>query len=228
MRVVVLLLTIFVTAASGCTRGLSGSETAFLRQLTGDSVDVSRLRIHPGLPTMSRKSPISKRLTCVSRLYPPQTNPNRRSSSPGMTLWNTVLIRSDWHAKSMVGDWPRQLDLPRALLLTHEALHVWQWQQRAKTGYTPFKAFGEHFASADPYLFDTNTKAEFAAFGYEQQGAIIEEYLCCRLLAPKAERTERLHAMLSRELPLSPLDKPLAQSVRLPWKGVQIDGICDG
>lgn len=228
MRAILLGLTCLLMGLSGCTRPVAPKEAAFLQELTGGQIEVSRMRIHPGLPSLSRKSPPSKRLTCVSRIYPPQTDPNRRAASPGMTLWNTVLIRSDWHAPSMVGDWPRELDLTRALLLSHEALHVWQWQQRALTGYSPFRAFGEHFASADPYLFDTKTKAEFFSFGYEQQGAIIEEYLCCRLLAPKSDRSQRLHAMLSQVLPLSPLEKPLAQSVILPWRGVKLDGICDG
>ena len=222
MRAALLLLLLL----AACSRPLSAPEKSFLHQLTGDAIDVSRIRVVPSLATVTRTTPVPPRITCVSRLFPPDPRKMASGASPAMTLWNTILIRSDWHAPSMAGPWPGVLDLTRALILAHEALHVWQWQQRARTRYTPFRAFGEHFAKADPYLFDPDSTAEFSQFGFEQQGAIFEEYLCCRLLAPKADRTKRLHAMISRELPLSPIGTPLAEQILLPWNGVKIEGIC--
>jgi hypothetical protein len=68
---------------------------------------------------------------------------------------------------------------------------------------------------------------DFSAFGYEQQGAIVEEYLCCAVLAPKGARTQRLHDMLSASMPVAPISALAANEVRVPWKGVQLRGICD-
>jgi hypothetical protein len=145
-----------------------------------------------------------------------------------VTLFNHIFLRDDRFTEDLTGGrYPEILDLDQALLLVHEAVHVWQWQNRKATGYTPIRAGLEHVGSADPYLFDPDTRADFMSFGYEQQGSIVEEYLCCRLLAPRAERTQRLHAMLAGVFPVTPLSTPIARNVRLPWKGVEIEGICD-
>ena len=76
-------------------------------------------------------------------------------------------------------------------------------------------------------VFDPDTDAEFLSFGYEQQGAIVEEYLCCHLLDPDAPRTQRLGQMITAEMPmdrlLAVLDRPL---IRIPWKDAELDGIC--
>jgi hypothetical protein len=219
-----LLILVLLTA---CARPLTPAETAFLATLTGPEVDTTRIRVHPGLVSVTRTVPVQPRVTCQSRLYPPNPNKTARGASPAMTLWNTILVRSDWAAPDLTGGWPETLTLDQAMLLAHEAVHVWQWQNRAETRYTPFRAFREHGRSADPYLFDPDTTAEFDSFGYEQQGAIVEEYLCCRTLAPKAERTRRLHDMLAKVLPVAPLSTPIPERVLLPWKGVKIEGICD-
>ncbi|MCR8724000.1 hypothetical protein [Frigidibacter sp. ROC022] len=220
-------LFLLLTLLAACTRPLAPPEAAFLRNFTGDRLDTSAIRIHPGLVTLTRRFPVQPRLTCQSRLYPPNPNKTALGAAPAMTLWNTIMVRSDWAAKDLTGGVPRQMDLVRAMLLAHEAVHVWQWQHRAETGYTPWRAAREHVTSADPYLFDPDTTADFSSFGYEQQGAIVEEYLCCRVLAPNAERTRRLHEMLAKVFPVSPISTPLAQQVLLPWRGVQIEGICD-
>ena len=87
------------------------------------------------------------------------------------------------------------------------------------TGYFPLKAAFEHVGSPDPYLFDLGTSADFLDYGYEQQGAIMEEYVCCRTLAPQAARTERLHEMLSAVLSADAHRRPLTEWVALPWEG---------
>ena len=113
------------------------------------------------------------------------------------------------------------------MLLARELTHAWQWQNRKVTGYNPLRAAAEHGTRADPYLFDLTSNADFLSFGYEQQGSIIEEYVCCRALAPRARRTRRLHDMISGAMPVSELPQSREADVYLPWKDVQIRGICD-
>ncbi len=79
----------------------------------------------------------------------------------------------------------------------------------------------------DPYLFDFDRDPQFLDFGYEQQGAIVEEYVCCRALDPTGARTIRLHAMIGEVMPLAPLTQSRQHDVRLPWDGVELDGICE-
>ena len=220
------LILILALLLAACGRPLAPPERAFLANLEGATLDTAKVRIHPGLITLTRTGPVPPRDTCQSRLYPPLKRKTYTGAAPATTLWNHIFVRNDWYARDMTGGVPQVLDLPQAMVLAHEVLHTWQWQHRATTGYTPWKAFAEHFGNPDPYLFDPDTKADFNSFGFEQQGAIIEEYLCCRVLAPDAQRTRRLQEMLEKVLPISPLSVPLARNVGLPWRGVQIDGIC--
>ena len=123
--------------------------------------------------------------------------------------------------------WPDRIDLYDAMLFAHESVHAWQWQNRDRTGYTPLKALREHSNSADPYLFDDSTERSFLDYGFEQQGSIVEEYVCCHLLDPDAPRTRRLRDMIAQHMPVDGLedaiDRPL---IRMPWKGATPEGIC--
>ena len=89
-------------------------------------------------------------------------------------------------------------------------------------------AAAEHGVSDDPYLFELDGAPNLLAYGYEQQGAIVEEYVCCRALAPTANRTRRLHDMLNGAFPVSPLprDGRREHDVILPWKDADLRGIC--
>lgn len=214
---------------SGCGRALTPNERAFLSTLTGPSLDMDRARLAQDLaPPTIRRLPAPPRLTCQSRLYPPPAEPTVRSATGAMTIFERVSVRRDLWREDMAEGYPDILPLADAMLLAHEMVHVWQWQNRTITGYHPLRAAFEHARHPDPYLFELES-ADFLDYGYEQQGAIMEEYVCCRTLAPEAPRTARLHAMLSEYFPLRPLDDgPLTEWVTLPWDGVQIEGICDG
>jgi hypothetical protein len=221
------LLALLLLAA--CGRPLTPHEVAFLSDLHGPALDTSRVRLHDS-PRLSavRVLPAPPRLTCQSRIFPPPRGDTIRTATGAISIFEDVYVRRDLYRDDMVEGWPEVLPLAEAMLLAHEMVHAWQWQNRDLTGYFPIKAAFEHVEQADPYLFDLDTSADFLGYGYEQQGAIMEEYVCCRTLAPKAGRTERLHEMLSRYFPLKPLDEPMTEWVALPWEGVQVEGICDG
>jgi hypothetical protein len=77
-------------------------------------------------------------------------------------------------------------------------------------------------------LFELSTTPKYLDFGYEQQGAIASEYVCCAALAPKASRTTRLERLLSPHFDLAAMTARLDSSkMVLPWTGVELEGICD-
>jgi hypothetical protein len=145
-----------------------------------------------------------------------------------MTLFNKVLFSKNWYTNNYLPAFPKRLYLIEAMLIAHELTHVWQWQNRKRTGYHPLRAAAEHSNSDDPYLFDLNEAPDFLNYGYEQQGAIVEEYVCCRALDPAAPRTKRLHAMLKGAFPVAnlPRDGKSEWDVYLPWKDAEVRGIC--
>jgi len=86
----------------------------------------------------------------------------------------------------------------------------------------------EHQTQPDPYLFELGAAPDYLGFGYEQQGAIVEEYICCAALAPHAPRTARLENMLTPYFRLENMTAKLDRAkMVLPWDEVELAGICD-
>ncbi|WP_370400985.1 hypothetical protein [Sulfitobacter sp. JB4-11] len=226
IRALVLLLTLlFVT---GCGRPLTTSERAFLDTLHGTGLDANQMRLHNGAPTRSitfKRKP-RPRTTCRELILPPQTDDVVTAKPAAVALFNSVLFDRDWYLDDYMPAYPEKIGLVAAMLLAHEATHVWQWQNRKLTGYSPLLAASEHGFQRDPYLFDIEGDPKFLDFGFEQQGSIVEEYVCCRALAPQAPRTKRLHDLIAQVMPVSALPQTRVHDVRLPWDGVELRGIC--
>ncbi|MGR3375112.1 hypothetical protein [Salipiger abyssi] len=226
MRILLLLLCLTLAA---CGRPLTQNERAFLSAVQGDQVDTSRVRFHDGLAagSVTYQRPIRPRLTCMERIWPPSRGETVTVSPGAMTLFNRVFYRKDLYREDYMPHYPKRVDLLDTMLLAHEMVHVWQWQNRDRTGYSPLKAATEHGRSDDPYLFDPDSSARFLDHGYEQQGAIMEEYVCCHILDPEAPRTARLREMIGAEMPVARLDAALRDpEVLVPWAGIQSEGIC--
>ncbi|MBE1282980.1 MAG: hypothetical protein GJ676_06685 [Rhodobacteraceae bacterium] len=212
-----------------CGRPLTETESDFLARIHGSDLDLDRVRLVKGAPvgsvTFKRKP--RPRVTCRERILPPVKEEIVTASPAAVALFNKVYFTTDWYTDDYMPAYPDRLYLIEAMLLAHEATHVWQWQNRKRTGYHPLLAAAEHGRSDDPYLFDLDANPDFLSYGYEQQGAIVEEYVCCRALAPEAPRTKRLHKMLSGAFPVSNLPQSRESGVYLPWKDAELDGICD-
>lgn len=215
---------------AACGRPLSEGEDAFAKAFHGDGLDTSKVRIGPNplIKLYVSTVPIPPRTTCGDKLFPPTAETHFTGSPAATVLFNKINVNPDAAARDYMAAWPRAQHLRAAMFLAHELVHTWQWQHRDRTGYHPLKAAREHQYSEDPYLFDLNNAARFLDFGYEQQGAIAAEYICCATLAPKAPRTQRLKALLEQEFPIQNLSRALPQTPAvLPWDGVQLAGICD-
>lgn len=225
MKFLALLLCVFLVA---CGRPLTPNEISFASTIHGDALDITRVRLHDGAPTRAvtfRRKP-RPRTTCRERILPPPTTDIVTAKPAAVALWNTVLFDKDWFLDDYLPDYPDSMGLVAAMLLAHELTHVWQWQNRKVTGYSPLRAASEHKPGNDPYLFDIGKEPRFSDFGYEQQGGIVEEFVCCRALAPQAPRTRRLHALISQAMPVAPLPMARLHDLRMPWDGVQVQGIC--
>lgn len=223
----IFLILLVLTGCSG--RALTDAEAAFVTKIQGSDLDLSRMRLVDGAlvgsVTFERKP--RPRVTCRERILPPVTREIVTVSPAAVTLFSRIFFAKDWYTDDYLAGYPEKLHLVGAMLLAHEATHVWQWQNRDRTGYTPLLAAAEHQKSDDPYLFDLQDTPDFLSYGYEQQGAIVEEYVCCRALAPQAARTRRLHEMLADVMPVSALPRQGRENdVYLPWKDADLRGIC--
>ena len=226
-----LLFVLCLVLLAGCGRPLTEAERAFAEQFKGDDLDLDRVRLVRGAPvgsiTFQRKA--RPRVTCRERIVPPpkQTSGTVTAKPAAVALFNRVYFIEDWYLEDYLPRYPDRINLVAAMLFAHEITHVWQWQNRERTGYHPWRAATEHTATDDPYLFDLEGSESFLDYGFEQQGAIVEEYVCCRALDPQAPRTARLHEMIGAEMPLKPLpEEGREYDVVLPWKDAEIEGIC--
>ncbi|MEL7131255.1 MAG: hypothetical protein AAGK77_02470 [Pseudomonadota bacterium] len=219
---------LILTLVAGCGRPLTEAERAFADTIHGAQLDQDRVRLVDGAPTraVTFKRKARPRTTCRERIVPPATSEYITAKPAAVALWQTVLFDRDWYLDDYVPEYPGEINLVAAMLLAHELTHVWQWQNRDVTGYSPLKAAREHTFSDDPYLFDVSEERAFLEFGFEQQGSIVEEFVCCRALDPQGARTQRLHALISQSMPVAPLPQSRQHDVRLPWSGVEVNGIC--
>jgi len=222
------LILLSLTVLVSCGRLLTDTEKAFTKEIHGDTINTSRIRLVDGAlignVTYTRKK--RPRVACRERIFPEQEKESEEVtvSPAAFVLFNTVFFSKDWYLANYLPRYEERLYLVEAMLFAHEMTHVWQWQNRRTTGYTPLKAANEHAVSDDPYLFDINTNTRFLDYGYEQQASIVEEYVCCAALDPKAPRTKRLAGLISQEFPIENLNVP--ENVILPWDGAQTNGIC--
>ncbi len=222
------LFLLSLTFLMSCGRPLTDTEKAFTTEIHGNTINTNRIRLVNGALigkiTYTRKK--RPRVACRERIFPEQEKEAEEVtvSPAAFVLFNTVFFSKDWYLANYLPKYEERLYLVEAMLFAHEMTHVWQWQNRATTGYTPLKAANEHRSSDDPYLFDINTQARFLDYGYEQQASIVEEYVCCAALDPKAPRTARLEALISQEFPIQNLSVP--DQVVIPWDGAETTGIC--
>ncbi|MGR3491066.1 MAG: hypothetical protein ACU0DW_03335 [Shimia sp.] len=219
-----ILLALILLAA--CGRTLTPEERAFTADLLGPSFAAEPVRLVPDIPmqaiTLTR--PERPRTTCRERIVPEGRPGEVVTSSPAAVVaFNTMYMARGWSLENFLEGYPERLNLYEAMLFGHEMVHVWQWQNRAVTGYHPLLAVAEHQVMEDPYLFETAPGRSFLDYGYEQQGALMEEYICCAALDPLAERTARLKALLAPHFPGGGVP---SESVRVGWRGAQTVGIC--
>lgn len=216
---------------SACGRPLSTGETAFANSLFGSELATQKVRVaaFPALTSLTQRRPPRPRVACRERIWPEpeQTDGMVQTFTAAFVSWNRINMADMLYMPDYMGKYPEKMSLAAAMLIGHELTHVWQWQNRNRTGYTPLKAAQEHHPGEDPYLLDLDAKPHFLDFPFEQQGAIVEEYICCRALDPQGGRTKRLHAMLAETFPVTAIraESRWPQAVT-PDKNLKPRGIC--
>ncbi|MCF2905488.1 hypothetical protein L0666_10845 [Octadecabacter sp. CECT 8868] len=214
----------------GCARGLSDGERALMSPIMGDTfvAEDARLMEVGVIGMVTRTYPTRPQTTCRERINPPPTGPTIQTRTAGAVAWTHVLTNPDWTLPDYAPRYPEAINLSAALYFAHEMTHIWQWQNRATTGYSPFRGLAEHKPGADPYLLKADSEVAFHDLGYEQQAVLIEEFICCRTLAPNGARTERLYETLSAVMPVQhPTQTPKPDEVFGVYEDADLRGVCD-
>jgi len=227
MRVILTLA--LILALAGCGRPLTGAERAYMAGLQGQTFDAAPVRIarNPFIGLIALRYPARPQTTCRERVGPPPPGPIVEGRAGGLVLFNTLHVRGDMLAPDYTTMQDGRRHLYAEMFFAHEMTHVWQWQNRDVTGYHPMRAYREHAALDDPYLFDTESARRFLDYGYEAQASLVEEYVCCRAIDPEGARTARLEALIGQVMPVTSW-RERADSVDLflPWEGIEPRGMC--
>ena len=165
---------------------MTEAEVALATDVFGDGLDTAPVRIGKdiGLAPPPRRAEVSVEVRrpaedpCV-RVPPPPRN----AAPPAFAVGNSIYFSGQFYSVDGGFLWPDAVRLPHTLILVHELVHVWQWQNRDLTNYTPFKALSEGF-SGDAYFYGADDAPDLFRFGYEQQASIVEDYLCYLILDP--------------------------------------------
>ncbi|MBJ3762635.1 hypothetical protein ILP92_07745 [Maribius pontilimi] len=223
-----LRLALLILLLSACARPLTPGERNFVASVHGPALDTSRVRVHRGalIGNLTHERPARPAKACRERIRPEETG-TVKGSIAALVVFNRIFYAKRYFLSDFLADYPEAMQLEDAMLLAHELTHVWQWQQRETTGYHPFLAASEHRPGGDPYLFELDADLTFDDFGYEQQGSLVEEFVCCRALDPDGDRTRRLYDILKPVFPaLSPRSPVPQDGIALFWSQAPRKGIC--
>ena len=224
IRMRTVLVGLFVVLAA-CSRPLTPGETRFAQDLFGDSLDPAPVRVRAGaglapLPR-ARPAPVPAAAPAAAPAASQADIPAgfcARTPQPRKIRWpaafalgNSVFLKREYYVADAFPGWPEQFLLPQGFLMAHELVHVWQWQNRATTRYSPLRPLAEAARRADPYYWDGTGPRPFQAYGFEQQAALVEDYLCYRLFEPTSPRLDELRAILAPALPIDRFEAALTR-----------------
>ncbi len=211
MRGLIVLVLLGLLAA--CTRPLAPGERALAHDIFGPNLDTGKVRVAVGLgltpiprpePPPRPDGKIEPRPGICDRKAP-DTGP--REPPPAFVLYNRVHVMPEWYMADTMPGWPGRVMIPQALIMAHELVHVWQWQNRSLTGYRPVRAAFEGLSRRDPYFYRPGPEGGFLDYGYEQQAALIEDYMCYLVFDPDAPRRAELRRILSPYFTIGRLDR---------------------
>lgn len=192
------MLSATLLVLTGCGRPLSEAEGAFVTGLLGPGLEVDRMRVAstgPALPDAAAAPRLFVPLDQITCEVPPETRVVRPPAAA--VLFNTMWITPPLNFANLMVGWPDQIPLARAILLAHEATHVWQWQNRAMTGYSPLAAASENIRMRDPYAYELETGKGFLDYGYEQQARMVGDYVCEVIKNPRSAKSRALMEILA-------------------------------
>lgn len=209
--VTTLSLATLVLTTAACARSLTENETTFAKTLFGDTLDTDEVQIVAGVgltPLPLRPKPDPEQAAAPPRKPPDdlcvrKPNPRKQWRWPAaFVLDDTIYFSYKWYPFDAFEGMPDSVPFPHSVLMAHELAHVWQWQNRDRTNYSPFAAGNESLESKDPYFFETKAGAEFLTYGYEQQAAMIEDFVCYAFFDPEDAKLDEIAAILRPFLPV--------------------------
>ena len=200
---------------AACGRPLTDAETEFAQTFFGPTLNTEKVRIL-SLPYWATDVGEPRLMRGTERACVRTPQPRGAQPPQAIALGYAMHFSGPLNARDMKLGWPQALRFPQGLIFAHELTHVWQWQNRSWTGYSPFRAAAESIALPDPYFSTTGEAPVFFAFGYEQQAAIVEDYVCFTVANPTHPRRAELRALLAPVFQVDAFDAAIERRRPVP------------
>lgn len=209
MKVWMILAVLVLAGCSG--RPLVPDEVAALRGIQGEQVRYADVRVHDGVFRRTAKVRKALReegselsalleqaaLTDVSgRPLTERTAVQHFVARPdALTLGDHIYYQRDMYRKNFARGLNGDVPVWDLALLAHEVTHVWQHQNRSRTGYSLAAVILEHLRHDEPYAFRLAPGKAFLDYRFEQQGAMVQRYVICSYF-PSTPWFEQLRAVV--------------------------------
>ncbi len=135
-----------------------------------------------------------------------------RNKSNAMVIKNNIYYKSDAYKADLAAGFPTNVFVDDLDLLGHEIMHVWQYQNRDRTGYSLLAVALEHIRYSDPYDYHIVPGKKFLDYRFEQQGRIVQDYVRYSFTAPGSAELQALRRLLSQEFDLKAFNETLLAS----------------
>lgn len=209
------VLVFVMCCVAACGRPLTVAETEFAQDLFGPTLNTEKVRIL-SLPYWAKEPGEPRLMRGTERACLRTPQPRGAQPPQAFALGSNMHFSGNLQARDMKLGWPNGMRFPQGLIFAHELTHVWQWQNREWTGYSPFRAVAESIALPDPYFSATGEAPVFFAFGFEQQAAIVEDYVCFTIANPTHPRRAELRQLLAPVFPVDAFEAAIERREFVP------------
>ncbi|WP_394689862.1 hypothetical protein [Hoeflea sp.] len=212
MRVPLALIFVAVVL-SGC-RMLTERETTFLSNIYSNQVAYDAVRLHS--PFSSEKADERRLERALKREVSTKQSGQLRGLSrsefvnrsfaamrarpEALVLGNSIYYARTSYRSDFAEGFPRQVVVDELSLLAHEMVHVWQHQNRERTGYSLLAVALEHLSYKRPYDYVITPGKAFLSYRFEQQGRIMQDYVFLAFQEAVLNRQDRSRLRQLREL----------------------------
>lgn len=116
-----------------------------------------------------------------------------------IALGNNIYFKKEFYDNDFASNWPYFIQYNLGLF-SHEIMHVWQYQNRERTGYTIAKVALEHIKYKDPYYYELIEGKKLLDYRYEQQAKIIEDFFLKHYFNRNDKDYKKLKALIEAEM----------------------------
>lgn len=222
-----LILACVMAILAGC-RSLTVNETEFANKIYSDVVDLEPVRLHRislwrGHTEESIRTELSEDLIRNNALAEHVVNKEAflnsalkvlNSQAEAVVLGNNIYYLSSTYKADFAPGFPNIVNVTELGLLAHELVHVWQHQNRCRTGYSLLAIALERLRIDKPYEYQIVPGKSFLDYRFEQQGAIMQTYVMLAFSTADPEALRQHRELLEQEFDLKDFRSKLLASTR--------------